>query len=326
MNMEYFLSCDWGTSTFRLKLINTGDLDVMAEVSTGEGIASTYKLWQQTTSDSTRLDFYKNFLANKIRQIEKQVSVSLDGVPVIISGMASSSIGMVELAYKNIPLNADGSDLITYTINSDASFKHLIFIISGATNKCDVMRGEETKLAGCYSSKSSLYLFPGTHSKHIQIEDGKIVDFKTYMTGEIFDTLSKNTILALSVKKGEGLNEPKNFENFEKGVLVSRHSNILHNCFLVRANILFNKLTEEENYYYLSGLLIGTELGDLQVNNSDKITLAANSTLLPAYTFALDILNLVAKSKLIIVDADEIVTKGQLSVFNFIKSNSFLTS
>jgi len=322
MNIEYFLSCDWGTSTFRLKLINTIDLGVMAEVSTGQGIASTYKLWQQNTSDNTRPDFYKNFLANKIRQIEKQVSVSLDGVPVIISGMASSSIGMVELAYKSIPLNADGSDLITYTINSDASFKHLIFIISGATSKCDVMRGEETKLAGCYSSKSSLYLFPGTHSKHIQVEDGKIVDFKTYMTGEIFDTLSKNTILALSVKKGAGLNEPKNFENFKKGVLISRHSNILHNCFLVRTNILFNKLTEEENYYYLSGLLIGTELGDLQINNSDTITLAANSTLLTAYTFALNILNLVAKSKLIIVDADEIVTKGQIAVFKFVKSNS----
>ncbi len=326
MNMEYFLSCDWGNSNFRLKLVNIKDLSVLAEVSSEEGMGLLFKLWRQNTSNSNRLDYYKSFLSEKIKEINTKIAAPLDGVPVIISGMASSSIGMVELAYKNIPLIADGADLITYTINSDASFKHLIFIISGAANKCDVMRGEETKLAGCYSSKSSLYLFPGTHSKHIQVEDGKIVDFKTYMTGEIFNTLCKNTILALSVKKGEGLNEPKNFENFKKGVLMSRQSNILHNCFLVRTNILLNKLTEEENYYYLSGLLIGTELGDLQINNRDKITLAANPTLLTAYTFALDIINPVAKSKLIIVDVDEIVTKGQIAVFNFVKSNSFLTS
>lgn len=322
--MEYFLSCDWGTSTFRLKLINTRDLGVMAEVSTGEGIASTYKLWQQNTSDTTRLNFYKNFLAYKIGQIEKQESVLLDGVPVIMSGMVSSSIGMLELAYKEIPFKADGSDLITLALAEEPDFRHQIFIISGANTKHDVMRGEETKLAGCYLNDCITYIFPGTHSKHIQVLDGKVVDFKTYMTGEIFNTLCKNTILKLSVKQTGEINEPENLESFKKGVLMSRHSNILHNCFLVRTNILFNKLTEEENYYYLSGLLIGTELVELLKDNIyKKIILAANQTLLNAYSIAMELLNSIAMAQFITFDADEIVTKGQLAVFNSVKTHSY---
>jgi len=234
---------------------------------------------------------------------------------------------MLELAYKEIPFKADGSDLITFTFQEESDFKHQIFIISGTNTKYDVMRGEETKLAGCYSPDCSSYIFPGTHSKHIEVDDGKVVDFTTYMTGEIFDTLCKNTILSLSVKKDGDLNEVKNLESFTKGVLMSRYSNILHTCFLVRTNILFNKLTEEENYYYLSGLLIGTELVQLLKNHLDKeITLVANRTLLNAYTIAMKLLNGIVMSNLIILDADEMVTKGQLAVFNSVKTHSYSKS
>ena len=36
---------------------------------------------------------------------------------------------------------------------------------------------------------------PGTHSKWVEVADGKIVDFSTYMTGEIFAALKGHTIL-----------------------------------------------------------------------------------------------------------------------------------
>src|SRR5262245_12577368 len=100
--------------------------------------------------------------------------------------MASSSIGMIEVPYKETQFKADGSDLKVKKIDRSKDFEHDTFIISGARTNNDVMRGEETQLAGCKDTgdKKSLYIFPGTHSKHILVKKGIAVSFKTFMTGE----------------------------------------------------------------------------------------------------------------------------------------------
>jgi 2-dehydro-3-deoxygalactonokinase len=151
------------------------------------------------------------------------------------------------------------------------------------------MRGEETQLIGCIDENENgerLYIFPGTHSKHVTVKENKAVDVKTYMTGEFFELLTQKSILSNDIKEGEYLSE-NNIAIFKKGVRDSIHTNLLHNSFLIRANSILGKSSKEENYYYLSGLLIGTELKEL-VGFKSWISIVGNKLQSELYCRALN--------------------------------------
>ena len=150
------------------------------------------------------------------------------------------------------------------------------------------MRGEETQLIGCLNTgkQDGFFIFPGTHSKHVEVENGLIKDFKTYVTGEFFELLSKKSILLNSVEEiTDTLNED-NIESFKNGIADGTHLNILHAAFLVRTNQLFEKLTKQDNYCYLSGLIIGTEIKDLG-EIKKQITICGEEKLMQLYQIAL---------------------------------------
>lgn len=318
--MKTFLSCDWGTTAFRLRLIDTSSAKIVEEVKTTQGTAETFQQWKKTgRNEEERLSFYLDIIKEHIKTIGQKTGTSLNDVPLIISGMASSTIGMIDLPYKDIPFKIDGSDLKVESIAATDSFNHKVLIISGVRTEDDVIRGEETKLVGCADAitdeRAHIFIFPGTHPKHVHVENGKATAFETYMTGEFFDLLSTESILAVSVEKSEDFEDPTNLEAFEKGVKDSIESNILHTCFVVRTNNVFNKLTKQENYYYLSGLLIGTQLRDLKNVTDTNITIAGNKTLTPYYTAACKILGLPgADATLQTRQADEALIKGQLKI------------
>lgn len=324
--MEKFFSCDWGTTAFRLRLVEVAGLKIIAEESNQHGIAETYQGWKQSEkNEEIRLAFYLDIINQHLKAIEQKLNTSFKDVPVVVSGMASSTIGMIELPYKQLPVSTDGSDLKVHIIQATNSFPHKVAIISGVRTDEDVMRGEETKLIGCASAIScpedTVYIFPGTHSKHIEVKNNKAVAFKTYMTGEFFELLSKKSILSVSLEQGEGLQKADNKLSFQKGVTDSFDSNLLHNCFHVRTNDLFSKLTKQENYYYLSGLLIGTELNDLMHNSFKNFIVVGDTTLTPYYTTALDTLSSPGKNILIkTYSADEAIIRGQHKVYSNIKS------
>ena len=174
-------------------------------------------------------------------------------------------------------------------IEATAEFNHAMLIISGARTADDAMRGEETQLIGCLNEidkEEQLFIFPGTHSKHVGVKDGKIVDVKTYMTGEFFGLLSKKSILSNDIEEDQSILNADKAKIFEKGISDSLHSTLLHSSFRVRTNHLFDKLSKKENYYYLSGLLIGTELKEL-MNIEIPITIVGDQLLMSYYTTAL---------------------------------------
>lgn len=279
--MKGFISCDWGSTSCRTRFVDAVKQSVLAETTGDEGISTTFTLWKQSgRSEENRLPFYLHVLKNQIDILEKQSGLSLKNQHLVISGMASSNIGMMELAYKELPFNVDGSDLHVKTIGASDEFKHEILLISGVKTASDVMRGEETQLTGCgtiNSKEEQIFIFPGTHSKHIIIKENQAIDFKTYMTGEFFSLLSKNSILSGNVEESDSSLEGDELKNFEEGIANSLQYNLLRASFLVRTNGLFNRNTKKENYIYLSGLLIGTELKDL-VNKKSPITLVCNET------------------------------------------------
>lgn len=130
----------------------------------------------------------------------------MQGIPILLSGMASSSIGIRELPYAQLPASLNGENLIIENISSNLELQNEVFLISGLEKPGDVMRGEETQAIGWkYSSfdasSNCVLIVPGTHSKHITICDDRIVDFKTFMTGEIFELLTSHSILSDSVQR-----------------------------------------------------------------------------------------------------------------------------
>ncbi|MES2373224.1 MAG: 2-dehydro-3-deoxygalactonokinase [Bacteroidota bacterium] len=310
--MEKFLACDWGTTHFRLRLVDGNTCIVLAEEKNQKGISETYSLWRQTnTRIETRPAFYLSIINEAIRKFEKEIGLSLDHIPVVISGMASASIGMLELPYARLPFLIDGSGLVVQTVSSTSDFQHPVFMISGARDENDVMRGEETQLIGASqfsSAEEQLYIFPGTHSKHIKVKNRSAFTVKTYMTGEFFELLSKKSILSHSIEEDKDLEELSNKLSFEKGVASGLSSDLLHNAFLVRTNDLFKTATKQENYYFLSGLLIGTELSGLRNGDFPLITLVSNEAMFDLYSLALQIAGI---NNIQFCNADEAIIKGQ---------------
>ncbi len=74
-----FLSCDWGTSNFRLRLINTVSLASVSESFSGDGVAHVYNEWQQDKAATARIHFYQAVLRRHINKIEAAVGHSLEG-------------------------------------------------------------------------------------------------------------------------------------------------------------------------------------------------------------------------------------------------------
>jgi 2-dehydro-3-deoxygalactonokinase len=316
--MKEFLSCDWGTTSLRIRLVEIKSCKVLQEEKSSQGIAETFNLWQEAidTEEEKRAAFYLNIIAGYIEKIEAKMGHSLDGVKLIVSGMASSTIGIIDIPYKSVPVAIDGSDLKTVLIPATHGFNHDVLVISGVCTDDDVMRGEETQLIGCidistHEVKNELYIFPGTHSKHVTVKNNRIVGIKTYMTGEFFALLTQKSILKNSVDKDNILD----LASFKKGVKDAAGSNLLHSVFKIRTNQLFGTASKKENFNYLSGLLIGTELKDLRDSDVNTINLVCSSNLEIYYGVALNELGLSKTINIFPpVQADETAVRGHFKI------------
>src|SRR5258706_6223281 len=168
------------------------------------------------------------------------------------------------------------------------------------------------------TSESVMCIFPGTHSKHIQVQKGKIVDFQTYMTGEVFQVMSQHSILkdTLPAFNNELPINKTDARAFCQGIGHSGVSNLLHTLFTVRSNLLFEYLTKEENFFYLSGLLIGTELRSLKDNGGGRIVLCSGSNVFHLYELAVQELNLLDRTIVMAPDIiDNVAMEGHLKLF-----------
>ncbi|HEX2534462.1 MAG TPA: 2-dehydro-3-deoxygalactonokinase [Chitinophagaceae bacterium] len=296
-----FLSGDWGTSSLRLRLVEKGTLRVLGATASPEGSAVVHRQWKEAGSD--RLAFYHSVLRRHLESIEKAVGRALAHLPLVLSGMASSSVGMKELPYRPLPVPAGAAGLLSEWLPATPAFPHPVLLVSGLRTETDVLRGEETQLAGCLPEEgplSGLFLFPGTHSKHVTAEGGILTRFATFMTGEFFQLLSGASLLAGSVAPGQRLEEGTNRAAFTCGVQEGHRSPLLQAGFRVRTNDLFGRFSKEENFWYLSGLLIGNELAALPAGNGVPVTLVAGGTLAAAYASACTALDIQFRA----VDAD----------------------
>lgn len=324
---NYLLCCDWGTSTFRLQLVNIADRQIIGEVRSTQGVSKTFNAWktEEEKSNITRNHFFRQQLNDQINILSQKLSIDLDNISIVVSGMASSSIGMTEVPYATLPFPTDGSGVSIQHFNSQEGFYHDIILISGVRSEADVMRGEEIQLIGLASTrlfsvnklKEAILVFPGTHSKHIFLQNGHLVNFQTFMTGEVFNLMINYSILKQSVETdGSNKFSQNELDAFKAGVDKSQSSDVLNSLFTVRTNQLFNKLNKKQNFFYLSGLLIGTELKHLLEKASYQLILCSGSNLYEFYKLAFEALDLLNRTTIISHEfIDKAAMEGQIIVF-----------
>ncbi|MGA0555412.1 2-dehydro-3-deoxygalactonokinase [Larkinella sp. VNQ87] len=330
--IKSLLCCDWGTSSFRLRLIDVSSYKLIGEIISGQGVADTYSAWkkQAETGGVQRNFYFRQQLKQQIDALADNISRNLERIPVAVSGMASSSIGMEEIPYAGLPFAMDGSQASVRHFDPIEAFPHELMLISGVKSAEDVMRGEETQLIGLAALLDSegrrpsdaLFIFPGTHSKHMYVQQGQLQNFETYMTGEIFSVMASYSILKDSLNVSSlGDFSDKNLAAFRFGLKDSEAS-LLNRLFTVRTNQLFEKLTKEQNAFYLSGLLIGAELKPLVQQQSWQLVLCSGTNLFAFYQLAIEDLALSARTVVIPAELiDKAAMVGQVILYQNQKLN-----
>lgn len=215
----------------------------------------------------------------------------------LISGMAGSRQGWMEAPYCPCPAGFD--DIAARLAWVDPG---RVAIVPGLCCEQhgvpDVMRGEETQVFGALSllgRTEGILVLPGTHSKWVRVEGGRIQAFSTFMTGEFYALLRQHSILARTLPQADGeLDETA----FRRGVAHAVHSgNLLHAAFSTRTLALFDKMPAASMPSYLSGLVIGEELRSQQLDGlAPPVVVIGSPALTRRYELALHTLGAAARS------------------------------
>jgi 2-dehydro-3-deoxygalactonokinase len=208
------------------------------------------------------------------------------GTLCLNSGMAGSRQGWAEAPYVACPAGPDELAQHLHWIE-----RGRIAIVPGLsdtqTDVPDVMRGEEVQIFGAMRLSGlaeGLFVLPGTHSKWATVRAGRVTGFRTFMTGEVYGLFGQHSILARTLDADAPLDEAA----FLRGVArAGNGEGLLHNAFGVRALALFGRLSPAESASYLSGLLIGEELGRQTLPGGGEVILIGASALVERYALAL---------------------------------------
>jgi 2-dehydro-3-deoxygalactonokinase len=198
-------------------------------------------------------------------------------LPILAAGMVGSAQGWSEAPYVATPANA--AEIAAHLVQVDGPLRRRVHIAPGVMSSSalpNVMRGEETQILGALeldagiaatSEQEHLIVLPGTHSKWVRVQAGRIEDFVTFMTGEMYAALRQHTILGRLMLKAEEVIDGDS-AGFEYGLDVARQhhgdAGLLSTLFSVRTLGLTERLTSAQLPAYLSGLLIGHELAGAQ--------------------------------------------------------------
>lgn len=263
----HFIIIDWGTTNFRaFALDNDGNIVDKTEHKLG------------------LLQVEGKQFGSSLKGILSQWMTDYEHLPIYMAGMVGSAQGWVDVPYVTSPVAL--TELTEVTHKFKLPWGMDAFIVPGVRQNdqadCyDVMRGEEVQLFGLKNlieKESFVAIFPGTHSKHIHVQDGKLADFSTFMTGELFSILSQYSILGRALP-----DQIQNQESFVKGVLESNNQNFTNQIFSARTLRIFEQIQESHVLDYLSGLLIGYELRAL---DTDEVYLVGNHALCERYECA----------------------------------------
>ena len=223
-----------------------------------------------------------------------------EGALCLISGMAGSRQGWQEAPYCPCPAGFSelGQHLLWLQPGRIALVPGLSCFSADALHTPDVMRGEEVQIFGALQRagrNSATLVLPGTHSKWVQVQGGRVTQFQTFMTGEVFALMSQQSILGKTLDLNGAFDEAI----FLQGVDQSQQAgSVLHHLFAVRTLGLFERLSAAQLPSYLSGLLIGEELHtqNLSPSQDGPVILIGSDALTLRYTLGLQHLGIPCQS------------------------------
>jgi 2-dehydro-3-deoxygalactonokinase len=293
MNKAAYVAIDWGTSSFRLWYIDRAG-SVLGERRSQQGMLAAAKLGFAT-----------------VLQSHLDAVGAADDLPVIICGMAGARQGWVEAGYIDTPAHL--ASILARAVRVPGlprDIRILPGIAQRDSNAPDVMRGEETQLLGALGANAAgdaVVCIPGTHSKWVTVKGGTVERFATFMTGELFSVVSRETILSHAVANAE---EAEDIGAFKSAVVAAFEAPALaaNLLFRVRSGQLLYGGSAAAAREQISGTLIGLELAAGLDKDRAKsgITLVASRKLQELYRLAFDTLSVPVRS----IDAEEAVRRG----------------
>jgi 2-dehydro-3-deoxygalactonokinase len=237
-----WIAADWGTSQLRAWAM--GPAGVLARAGSNAGMGALSR------------DGYEPALLALVADWLAPDRVT----PVIACGMVGSRQGWVEAPYQTVPCPPLDPEHLARAPTAEPRLT--VEVIPGLkqTAPADVMRGEETQIAGFLSHQpgfDGVLCLPGTHTKWVRISAGEVVSFQTFMTGEMFALLADRSVLRHSVA-AEGWDD----DAFAEAVAdaLSRPDRLAARLFTLRAEGLIAGLAPAAARARLSGALIGAEL------------------------------------------------------------------
>ena len=235
-----WIAVDWGTS--RLRAWAMQGATVLSQADSGDGMASL----SSDQFESALLDQISPWLGS-------------DPVQVVACGMVGARQGWAEAPYVAVPCTATPDGFARPAVQAANLSVHIIPGVR-QDDPADVMRGEETQIAGYLAANprfDGVICMPGTHTKWVNVSAGKVDSFQTCMTGELFALLSKQSVLRHSLS-GDGWSD----DAFDAALseCLTRPASFGARLFELRAADLLQGQAAADAKARLSGMLIGLEL------------------------------------------------------------------
>jgi 2-dehydro-3-deoxygalactonokinase len=295
--LAQLIALDWGTTSLRAYKLAAGGV-VLEQRALSSGIMQLPKTPRIINGRECTDGFELAFDEACGDWLDAQPDL-----PVIACGMVGSAQGWREAAYCETPANvANLGNSLQTVVSLRGTLVHIVPGVIQRSRLPNVMRGEETQVLGVLQNlpieagADLLIGLPGSHSKWVDVVDGCITHFDTFMTGEVFAVLSEHSILGRTLKQGAAFDA----QAFDRGVQIALSADgelgVLSTLFSARTLGLTGELSPTAQADYLSGLMIGHELAALATiqrrrrNNPNlpSIILIGNAQLCARYSRALD--------------------------------------
>lgn len=296
-----WIAVDWGTTNLRVwKMSQSGDVLETTRSDNGMGKLSPNEF------EPALLGLISPYLTEKTQTL------------VLCSGMVGARQGWKEADYLSTPCKPPEGSRATPVETEDHRISVRILPGIKQVSPSDVMRGEETQIAGVLSQDpqfDGVICLPGTHTKWVHISAEEIVSFQTYMTGEIFELLSRNSVLKHSVTADDW-----DQDAFLAAIsdAIARPQSVAAHLFGLRAGSLVSDLGAASAKARLSGLLIGLEIaGSRPYWLGQNVAILGSDTLSVRYRDALAEQGVQAR----LLDGENLTLAGLKSAYAALKEH-----
>ena len=244
MTEAVLLACDWGNTRLRAWVLGA-DGSVLASRTFDQGVLG--------------LDPGQ---AGDVFQRQVRPSMGAERLPAILCGGVGSTIGWRTVDYVDCPADAHALAARLELVGDTDAPAWIVPGVRGPglTGAVDVMRGEETQVFGWLEldpdrcTGRRVICHPGTHGKWILVQDGRIVRFVSFMTGELFAVLTRHSVLKTQAPADD-------MAAFDEGLAAAADGGALAaRLFSTRSRVVGGGKPAAAMASYLSGVLIGAEV------------------------------------------------------------------